>query len=105
MVDRVDLELAAEALEEIAIADVPRKAHGAATRELGVERPDVEGQHVDRAAIGEAVNQPVCHLSARPGHEHHGSTRHFESPEAWADGIPGRGSPAPRLGALQARRR
>ena len=42
MVDRVDLELAAEALEEVAVADVAREADRAATRELGVERTHVE---------------------------------------------------------------
>ena len=79
MVDRVDLELAAEALEKAAVADVAREADRAPARQLGVERTHVERQDVDGSALGESVDQAVRHLPARPGHEHHGPARHAVS--------------------------
>ena len=80
MVDRMDLELAAEALEEVAIADVAREADRAPTRQLGVERTHVERHDVDGSALGESVDQAVCHLPARPGDQYHGPACHVVSP-------------------------
>ena len=58
--DRVDLELAAEPVEQVAIEDVAREADRAPARQLGIERPDVEGQDVDGPALRDLVDQAVA---------------------------------------------
>ena len=79
MVDRVDLELAAEALEKAAVADVAREADRSPARQLAIERTYVKRHDVDGSALGESVDQAVRHLPTRPRHEHHGPARHAVS--------------------------
>ena len=77
MEDRVDLELAAEPLQEVVVPDVARDRGGTPLGDLRVERLDVERQDVRaRPGLGETVNEGLAHLPAHPGHEGHRSPRH-----------------------------
>jgi hypothetical protein len=68
-----------EALEKAAIADVAGEADRAPARQLGVERTHVERHDVDGSAIGESVDQAVCHFPARAGDQYHGPACHVVS--------------------------
>ena len=55
MEDGVDLELRPQAVQQVAVEDVAGPDLGAAPGQLGVERPDVEGEEFVGARLGELL--------------------------------------------------
>src|SRR5581483_4012513 len=67
--DGVDLELAAQTLQEVPVPDVAHERHRAAAGDLGVEGPEVESQ--DRGPrVGETVDESVPQLASGARHQH-----------------------------------
>ena len=73
-----DLELALEPIQQMAIEDVPDPDRGAVPRQLRLQGPEVEGQDVEGAELGQARDQAMPHLAAGAGHQHHGLARHSD---------------------------